>query len=149
MPAFDVAVAPGAPQGMPTAGRVSKPDGVVVVGDCECALVVSGTAVRRVEDQVVVGVTVAAGDAVPLGGVVVTGGGALTIGGGMAVAVAGTTGGVVVTGDKVSTLAGVSSGADAERNAVTPKIPPSATATIVRPSAAACSFRRQIGRAHV
>ena len=109
MPEFDVVVEPGGPQGIPTAGRGSRPDGVVV-GDGECALVVSGTVVCAAEDGVAVEAAVAAGDAVTVGGVLVLGAGALTIGGGMAVAGAGRTGGVVVTGDKLSTLVGVSSG---------------------------------------
>jgi hypothetical protein len=95
---------------MPTAGRVSRPDGVVV-GEDECALVVSGTAVRVVGDHVGVGVALAVCDAVTVVVVVLLGAGALTIGGGgMAAAGSGRTGTVVVTGAKVSTVVGVSSG---------------------------------------
>lgn len=108
LPEFDVVVEPGAPQGIPTAGRGSRPDGVVV-GDGECARVVSATVVRAVEDEVAVGADVAAGDAVGVGGALGLGAGGLTIGGGMAVACAGSAGGVVVAGGKNSTLVGVSS----------------------------------------
>ncbi len=110
-PAFDVAMAPGAPQGMPIAGRVSNPDGVVV-GEAECDFVVSGTAVRVVHDDVCVGAAVAVFDVVTIGGVVLLGAGALTIGGGIAATGAGGggAGAVVLTVDKVSTLVGLSSG---------------------------------------
>lgn len=141
MPAFEVAVAPGAPQGMPMAGRGSRPDGVVV-GDCAWARVVCGTVVYAAEGDVVVGATGAARDTVTAG-VVVAGAGALTIGGGMAAAGAGGVAVVVGTGENVSTFAGVSSDRGAERNAITPKIPPIATATMVRPSAVVCSRRRR------
>jgi hypothetical protein len=41
LPEFDVAAVPWGPQGMPTAGRVSRPPGVVeVVVGVECGLVV-------------------------------------------------------------------------------------------------------------
>ena len=105
IPEFEVVVEPAGPQGIPTAGRGSK----VVVDVGECALVVCGTLVCASQDEVAVGVTVAARDAVTVGGLVVRGAGALTIGGGMAVAGAGRAGGVVVTEDEVSALVGVSS----------------------------------------
>jgi hypothetical protein len=105
IPELDVVVEPGAPQGIPTAGRGSRPDGVVV-GDGECALVVSATVVCATEGEV----AVVAGDTVAVGGALGRGVGGLTIGGGMAIAGAGSSGGVVVTGGEVSTVAGVSSG---------------------------------------
>jgi hypothetical protein len=109
MPEFEMVVEPAGPQGIPMAGRESKVVVVVVdVGDC--ALVVRGRVVRGAQDEVGVGVTVAARDAVTVGGSVVRGAGALTTGGGMGVAGAGRAGGVVLTGDKVSVLVGVSSG---------------------------------------
>ena len=111
-PEFDVAVEPGAPQGIPIAGRVSKPAGVVggvgVVGDGECVVVVCATVVSGRADEVTGGVVVAANDGVDVGGVVVTGGGALTMGGGMAVVGARRAGGTVVSGAEVSTSLGAS-----------------------------------------
>jgi hypothetical protein len=111
-PKFDVAVEPGAPQGIPIAGRVSRPVGVVgVVGDGECVLVVCATVVSGRADEVTAGVVVAANDVVGFGGVVVTGAtglGALTMGGGMAVVGARRAGGTVVSGVGVSTSVGAS-----------------------------------------
>jgi hypothetical protein len=101
---LDVAVAPGAPHGTPTAGRVSKLDEVVV--DAGRDLVVCGAA-----DELIGAVVRTADDDTDVGVVVVLRAGVLTIGGGMAVAAgAGGAAGIVVTGDGVSTLAGVSSG---------------------------------------
>jgi hypothetical protein len=98
-PEFDVAVEPGAPQGIPTAGRVSRPvGGVGVVGGGECVLVVCATVVSGRADEVAVGVVVAANDGVGFGGVVVTAGGALTMGGGIAVVGAKRAGGTVLSG---------------------------------------------------
>ena len=111
-PEFDVAVEPTAPQGIPIAGRVSRPvEVVVVVGDGECVLVVDVTVVSGRADEVTGGVVVAANDGVVVGGVVVTGAtglGALTMGGGMAGAGAKRAGGTVVSGVGVSTSAGAS-----------------------------------------
>jgi hypothetical protein len=115
-PVFDVAVEPGAPQGIPIAGRVSSPAGVVgVVGDSDgecdvvvCATVVCVTVVCGGADEVTGGVVVAANDGVGVGGVVTTGVGALTMGGGMAVAGARRAGGTVVSGAGVSTSPGAS-----------------------------------------
>jgi hypothetical protein len=103
-PEFDVAVAPGAPHGTPTAGRVSTLVGVV--GDAEWDFVVCGAA-----DEWTGAVVVVAEDAVDVGVLVALRAGALTTGGGTAVAAgAGRIVGMVVTGDGVSTLLGVSSG---------------------------------------
>lgn len=115
-PVFDVAVAPGAPQGIPIAGRVSSPVGVVgVVGDSDgecdvvvCATVVCVTVVCGGADEVTGGVVVAANDGVGVGGVVTTGVGALTMGGGMAVAGARRAGGTVLSGAGVWTSVGAS-----------------------------------------
>ena len=111
-PEFDVAAEPGGPQGMPTAGRVSRPAGVVgVVGDGECVVVVCATVVCGRADEVTGGVVVAANDGVGFGDVVstgATGGGALTMGGGMAVVGARRAGGTVVSGAGVSTSLGAS-----------------------------------------
>ena len=113
-PVFDVAVEPGAPQGIPIAGRVSSPvGGVGVVGDGECGVVVCVTVVCVTvvcggADEVTGGVVVAANDGVVVGGVVTTGVGALTMGGGMAVAGARRAGGTVVSGAGVSTSPGAS-----------------------------------------
>ena len=116
-PVFDVAVEPGAPQGIPIAGRVSSPVegvGVVgVVGDGECGVVVCATVVCVTvvcggADEVTGGVVVAANDGVVVGGVVTTGVGALTMGGGMAVVGARRAGGTVVSGVGVSTSLGAS-----------------------------------------
>ena len=113
-PVFDVAVEPGAPQGIPIAGRVSSPvGGVVVIGDGECDLVVCATVVCVTvvcggADEVTGGVVVAANDGVGVGGVVTTGVGALTMGGGMAVAGARRAGGTVVSGAGVGTSVGAS-----------------------------------------
>jgi hypothetical protein len=111
-PVFDVAVAPGAPQGIPIAGRVSRPVDVVgVVGVGECVLVVSATVVSGRADEVTGGVVVTADDGVGVEDVVVTGAtgvGDLTMGGGMAVAGASLAGGVVVSEVGVSTSVGVS-----------------------------------------
>ena len=105
-PEFDVAVVPSGPQGMPTAGRVSRPAGVVeVVGDGECGLLVVATVLDGGVDEVVGGAVVAkvvdggadevdggadavvaANGGVGIGGVVIAGAGAVTMGGGMAVA---------------------------------------------------------------
>jgi hypothetical protein len=108
-PEFDVAVVPSGPQGMPTAGRVSRSAGVVeVVGGGECGLVVVATVVAGGEyGLVVVATVVAANDCVGFGGVVITGAGAVTMGGGMAVAGAVRGGGTLVTEDEVSTLGDV------------------------------------------
>ena len=118
-PVFDVAVEPGAPQGIPIAGRVSSPvGGIGVVGDGECGVVVCATVVCVTvvcvavvcggADEVTGGVVVAANDGVGFGGVVTTGVGALTMGGGMAVAGARRAGGTVVSGVGVSTSLGAS-----------------------------------------
>ena len=113
-PVFDVAVEPGAPQGIPIAGLVSSPVGVVgVVGDDECGLVVCATVVCVTvvcggADEVTGGVVVAVNDGVGCGGVVTAGVGALTMGGGMAVVGARRAGGTVVTGAGVSTSLGPS-----------------------------------------
>jgi hypothetical protein len=109
-PEFDVAAVPAGPQGMPTAGRVSGPAGVVV-GDGECGLVVGGTVVAAAEAELVGGAVVAADDAVAVGGVVVWGARAVIMGGGIRVAGAGRRGGILLTeeGDGVSTLGDVSS----------------------------------------
>lgn len=118
-PVFDVAVEPGAPQGIPIAGRVSSPvGGVVVVGDGECGVVVCATVVCVTvvcvtvvcggADEVTGGVVVAANDDVGVGGVVTTGVGALTMGGGMAVAGARRAGGTVLSGAGVWTSVGAS-----------------------------------------
>jgi hypothetical protein len=48
-PEFDVAAAPGEPQGTPTAGRVSRLVGVVA--DVECVLVVCAAVVCGAEDE--------------------------------------------------------------------------------------------------
>jgi hypothetical protein len=104
-----VAVEPGAPQGIPTAGRVSRPvEGVEVVAVGECVLVVDVTVVSGRADEVTGAVLVAVNDGVGFAGVVVTGGGALTIGGGMAVAGARGAGGTEVAGAGVSTSVGAS-----------------------------------------
>ena len=160
-PEFDVAVVPSGPQGMPTAGRVSRPAGVVeVVGDGECGLVVvatvldggadevvGGAVVAKVvdggADEVVGGAVVAANGGVGIGGVVIAGAGAVTMGGGMAVAGAVRGGGTLVTEDEVSTLGDVSSGLEPESNAMTPNNPPTATAMMVTTSPAECSRRRR------
>jgi hypothetical protein len=160
-PEFDVAVVPSGPQGMPTAGRVSTPAGVVeVVGGGECGLVVVATVLDGGADQVVAGVVVAtvvdggadqvvggavvvANDGVGFGGVVITGAGAVTMGGGMAVAGAVRGGGTLVTEDEVSTLGDVSSDLEPEPNAMTPNNPPTATAMMVTTSPAVCSRRRR------
>jgi hypothetical protein len=160
-PEFDVAVVPSGPQGMPTAGRASRPAGVVeVVGDGECGLVVvakvvdggadevvGGAVVAKVVDGggdgVVGGAVVAADGGVGFGGVVITGAGAVTMGGGMAVAGAVRGGGTLVTEDEVSTLGDVSSGLEPESNAMTPNNPPTATAIMVTTSPAECSRRRR------
>jgi hypothetical protein len=104
-PEFDVALAPGAPHGTPTAGRVSTLVGVV--DDAEWDFVVCGAA-----DLWTGAVVVVAEDAVDVGVVVALRAGALTIGGGGTAVAAGAGGivGMVVTGDGVSTLVGVSSG---------------------------------------
>jgi hypothetical protein len=159
-PEFDVAVVPSGRQGMPTAGRVSTPAGVVeVVGDGECGLVVVATVVDGGADEVVGGAVVAtvvdggadqvvggavvvANDGVGFGGVVITGAGAVTMGGGMAVAGAVRGGGTLVTEDEISTLGDVSSDSEAERNAMTPNNPPAATAMMVTTSPAMSSRRR-------
>jgi hypothetical protein len=114
-PEFDVAVEPGAPQGIPIAGRVSRPAGVVgvvgVVVGGGCVVVVCATVVSGRADEVTGGVVVAANDGVGVGGVVVTGAtglGALTMGGGMAVAGAKRAGGTVVSEVGVSTSVGAS-----------------------------------------
>jgi hypothetical protein len=97
-PEFDVAVEPGAPQGIPTAGRVSRlAEGVGVVGGGECVLVVCSTVVSG-RAEVVTGAVVVANDGVGFGGVVVTAGGALTMGGGIAVVGARRAGATVVSG---------------------------------------------------
>jgi hypothetical protein len=107
-PEFEVAVVPSGPQGMPTAGRVSRSAGVVeVVGGGECGLVVVATVVTGGADEVAGGAVVAANDGVGFGGVVITGAGAVTMGGGMAVAGAVRGGGTLVTEDEVSTLGDV------------------------------------------
>jgi hypothetical protein len=160
-PEFDVAVVPSGPQGMPTAGRVSRPAGVVeVVGDGECGLVVvatvldggaddvvGGAVVAKVvdggADEVVGGAVVAANGGVGIGGVVIAGAGAVTMGGGMAVAGAVRGGGTLVTEDEVSTLGDVSSGLEPESNAMTPNNPPTATAMMVTTSPAECIRRRR------
>jgi hypothetical protein len=111
-PEFDVAVEPGAPQGIPIAGRVSRPvEGVGVVGGGECVVVVCATVVSGRADEVTGGVVVAANDGVGVGGVVVTGAtglGGLTMRGGMAVAGAKRAGVTVVSGVGVSTSVGAS-----------------------------------------
>lgn len=149
MPEFDVAVAPAGPQGIPTAGRVSRlGGGVGVVGGGECGPVVGATVVSGAEDAVTGAAVVAAGDGATVGGVadgcvtiVEVGAGALTTGGEMAVAGAGRAGGTVVTEDGVSTSVGVLRDSEAERRAMTPKMPPTATVRMARPSPAVCSRR--------
>jgi hypothetical protein len=144
-PKVEVAVVPlcSGPQGMPTAGRVSRPVGDVVVrgvvvGGVERDLVVVGcTVVSGGEAELAAGVVVTTDDGVAGaagGGVVATGAGGAIVGGGMAVTGAGRAGGALVTEDEVSILGDVSSGSDAERRAMTPKNPPSATAMMVRTS---------------
>jgi hypothetical protein len=122
-PEVATAVAPADPQGMPTAGRVSRPaggvgvvGGTVVSGGGELGgTVVSGGGelggtVVSGGGELGGGVLVAAGDGAAGSDVVVTGAGAVTMGCGMAVAAgAGRAGGTVVTEDGVSTFGGVSS----------------------------------------
>jgi hypothetical protein len=108
-PEFEVAVEPGAPQGIPMAGRVSRlVEEVGVVGDGECVRVVCAAVVSG-RAEVVTCEVVAADDGVGFGDVVVTGLGGLTMGGGMAV-VAGAkgAGGTVLSGVGVWTSVGVS-----------------------------------------
>ena len=141
---------------MPTAGRVSRPAGgvgdagdgdtVVFAGDGEGVvvaaggLVVGGTVVSARDGE---GVVVAAGGDATGGGMAGAGAGAVTMGGGMAVTGAGRVGGTLVGEDGVSTLVGVSLDSEVERNAMTPKIPPSASAKTVRTSPAIGNSRRR------
>src|SRR6202012_3979796 len=96
-------------------------------------------------DAVTGGGVVAVNDGVGFGGVVTTGVGALTMGGGIAVAGARGAGGTVVTGAGVSTSVGASRDSEAERRAMTPKMPPAVTDKIASPSPAVCSNRRRFG----
>ena len=110
----------------------------------DCGLVVWATVVCGGKDEVVGAAVVAAGDGVALGGVVTAGAGAMTTGGGrVAVAGAGRGRGTLVTEDGVSTSVGASRDSDADRNAMTPTIPPTATVRMARPSPAVCSRRRR------
>ena len=139
---------------MPTAGRVSRPLGVVV-GGVERGRVVCGTVVCAADElagaEVVTGIegllVVAGAGAVRVGcGVAIDagggGGGAITAGGGVAIAGCGGAGGVVDSADVLSTLVGVSLDSEAERSALTPKNHASTTTMIVPASAAVCSNRR-------
>jgi hypothetical protein len=134
---------------MPTAGRVSRPLGVVV-GGVERGRVVCGTVVCGADELAGAGVVtgvegllvvvVAGAGAVRVGcGVAIgaggAGGGAITAGGGGA-------GGVVDSADVLSTLVGVSLDSEAERRALTPKNHANTTTMIVPASAAVCSNRR-------
>ncbi len=134
---------------MPTAGRVSRPLGVVV-GGVERGRVVGGTVVCAADELAGAGVVtgvegllvvvVAGAGAVRVGcGVAIgaggAGGGAITAGGGGA-------GGVVDSADVLSTLVGVSLDSEAERRALTPKNHANTTTMIVPASAAVCSNRR-------
>jgi len=163
-PVFETVVAPvcSGPQGMPMAGRVSRP----AMGGVECGPVVGGTAVCRGEGELAGGVVVAGGDGLLVGGVVAAGAGGVTMaggmacvgaggagggmacggaggaGGGVAVAGAGWARGVVGSADVVSTIVGVSFDSEAERRALTPKNHASTTTTIVPAMAVVCSNRR-------
>jgi hypothetical protein len=151
-PTFDTAVVPVGPQGMPTAGRVSRPAGGDV-GDDVCDLVVGCTVVVGGEDALDGGVAVdggvvvtgalAAGNEGLVAAGVLAGAGATGSGGGVAVTGASRAGDVSVTDVPVSTFVGVSWDSEAERRYITPMNPPTATATTVSPSAAVCSIRRR------
>ena len=106
-----MAAEPSAPQGIPIAGRVSRPVGRVVVAGCGFCTVLSGAVVCAF--AVVVGAALVVDGAVVVGvGLVTTGGGGATGGGGGATTIGdgATNAGLDVVGsmDEVSTLAGVS-----------------------------------------
>jgi hypothetical protein len=152
-PEFETAEEPSGPQGMPTAGLVSRPaDGVddVDVGRVVCATVVragelTGAVVVTGDACLVVGGSVVTGADVVTTGLGVTTGGAGGGGGGAmsadsAVVIAGT--GAAGSAEVLSTLVGVSSDREAERNAFTPKNQASSTTAMTAASAAECCSRR-------
>ena len=110
-PELDTAAEPSAPQGMPIAGRVSRPVGGVVVAGLGFCTVIAGAVVCAF--AVVVGAALVVDGTVVVGvGLVTTGGGGATGGGAGAMTIgrgamsAGAD--VVGSADVVSTLAGMS-----------------------------------------
>jgi hypothetical protein len=138
---------------MPTAGLVSRPPGgvddvdvgrvvcvtVVRAGELTGAVVVTGDACLVVGGSVVTGAdVVTTGLGVTTGGAAGGGGGAISAGRAVVIVGMGTAGSAEV----LSTLVGVSSDREAERNALTPQNQASSTTAMTPASAAECCSRR-------